>query len=186
MSHDLLFSAHAQAIGAPELATPEQMADLADEPAFFRKRHKNKQPKPLPPVPLQSYQIEFDIPSKQFRAQAATRDSRAGQRRVRRRRLQCRRRAAQRQDRQRDLYDQRAAEVLPSNPAARRSHHRSLDIPGSPRCGHRKNWQRGILTAAGSGDSESDRHSLAKAPYQTRTLTGKIKSNRTAPYLRLN
>jgi VWFA-related protein len=75
MSHDLLFSAHAQAIGAPKLATPEQMADLADEPAFFRKRHKNKQLKPLPPVPLQSYQIEFDIPSKQFRAQAATRDS---------------------------------------------------------------------------------------------------------------
>ncbi len=72
MSHDLLFSA--QAIGAPELATPEQMADLADEPAFFRKRHRNKQPKLLPPVPLQSYQIEFDIPSKQFRAQAATRD----------------------------------------------------------------------------------------------------------------
>jgi VWFA-related protein len=75
MSHDLLFSAHAQAIGAPELATPEQMADLADEPAFFRKRHKDKQPKPLPPVPLQSYQIEFDIPSKQFRAQPATRDA---------------------------------------------------------------------------------------------------------------
>ena len=74
MSHDLLFSAHAQAIGAPRLATPEEMADLADEPAFFRKRHRNKQPKPLPPVPLQSYRIEFDIPSKQFRAQAATRD----------------------------------------------------------------------------------------------------------------
>ena len=74
MSHDLLFSAHAQAIGAPKLATPEQMADLADEPAFFQKRHRNKQPKPLPPVPLQSYQIEFDIPSKQFRAQPATRD----------------------------------------------------------------------------------------------------------------
>jgi len=74
MSHDLLFSAHAQAIGAPKLATPEQMADLADEPAFFQKRHRNKQPKPLPPVPLQSYEIEFDIPSKQFRAQPLTRD----------------------------------------------------------------------------------------------------------------
>jgi len=74
MSHDLLFSAHAQAIGPPKLATLEQMADLADEPAFFQKRHRNKQPKPLPPVPLQSYEIEFDIPSKQFRAQPATRD----------------------------------------------------------------------------------------------------------------
>jgi len=71
----ILFSAHVQVIGAPELATSEQMADLADEPAFFRKRHRNKQPQPLPPVPLQSYQIEFDIPSKQFRAQPATRDS---------------------------------------------------------------------------------------------------------------
>jgi VWFA-related protein len=75
MSHDLLFSARAQAIGAPKLATPEQMADLADEPAFFRKRRRNKQPQPLRPVPLQSYEIEFDIPSKQFRAQAATRDA---------------------------------------------------------------------------------------------------------------
>jgi VWFA-related protein len=74
MSHELLFSAHAQAVGAPRLATADEMADLADEPAFFQKRRRNKQPKPLPPMPLQSYEIEFDIPSKQFRAQPATRD----------------------------------------------------------------------------------------------------------------
>lgn len=75
MSHELLFSAHARTIGAPKLATPEQMADLASEPAFFRKRRKNKPQAPLPPVPLQSYEIEFDVPARQFRLQAGTRDA---------------------------------------------------------------------------------------------------------------
>jgi len=77
MSHDLLFSAHVQADGPPKLAMPEQMADLADEPAFFRKRRKERKNKPAAPptpVPLQTYTIEYGIPSRQFRLQDATRD----------------------------------------------------------------------------------------------------------------
>jgi VWFA-related protein len=75
MSHDLLFSANARTAGAPTLPTAEQMADLASEPAFFRKRRKSKPQAPLPPVPLQSYEIEFDIPARQFRLQPATGDA---------------------------------------------------------------------------------------------------------------
>lgn len=74
MSHDLLFSAHVQPVGDPKLATPEQMADLSDQPAYFRKRHKDKPVDTRPPVPLQAYSIEYDIPSRQFRANPATRD----------------------------------------------------------------------------------------------------------------
>ncbi len=73
MSHDLLFSAHVQATGVPKLATPEQMADLAEEPAYFRKRRKDRPAAPLPPVLLQSYTIEYDMPYRQF--QAATADA---------------------------------------------------------------------------------------------------------------
>ena len=72
MSHDLLFSAHVQATGTPKLATPEQMADLAEEPAYFRKRRKNRPAAPLPPVLLQSYTIDYGIPYRQFRLQEAT------------------------------------------------------------------------------------------------------------------
>ncbi len=72
MSHDLLFSAHVQATGAPKLATPEQMADLAEEPAYFRKRRKDRPAAPLPPVLLQSYTIDYGIPYRQFRLQEAT------------------------------------------------------------------------------------------------------------------
>ncbi len=74
-SHDLLFSAHVQPVGAPKLATAEEMADLSEEPAYFRKRHKDRPLQPLPPVALQSYVIEFGIPSKQFRLWPATRDA---------------------------------------------------------------------------------------------------------------
>ena len=141
MSHDLLFSAHVVPVGQPALATVEQMADLADEPAFFRKRHRNKQPQPLPPVPLQSYQIEFDIPSKQFRAQPLTRDLEQDSVELAVAAYNADGRTAQRQNWQRNLDNPGAAKVLPRDPADRRSHHRHVDIPGSPRRGQRKNWQ---------------------------------------------
>jgi VWFA-related protein len=61
MVHDLLFSAHIRADGIPASATPEQMAQLADEPAYFRTRHKDKPLKPLAPVDLQKYLIDYRV-----------------------------------------------------------------------------------------------------------------------------
>jgi len=69
MSHEVIFTAHARAVGSPQLATAEQMANLSDEPAYFRKRKKNRPLKPLPSVPLQSYAIDYSVPSRQFRLQ---------------------------------------------------------------------------------------------------------------------
>ena len=69
MSHEVIFTAHARAVGSPKLATAEQMANLSDEPAYFRKRKKNRPLKPLPPVPLQSYVLDYSVPSRQFRLQ---------------------------------------------------------------------------------------------------------------------
>jgi len=61
MLHDLLFSAHVRADGNPARATGEQMAQLADEPAYFRTRHKDKPLKPLPPIDLQRYAIDYRV-----------------------------------------------------------------------------------------------------------------------------
>ncbi len=66
MSHEILFSAHPQAIGTPKLATPEQMAELSSEASFFRTRKKAHSSKPPPPVPLQSYAIAYAVPARQF------------------------------------------------------------------------------------------------------------------------
>jgi VWFA-related protein len=61
MLHDLLFSAHLRAVGAPRLATAEQMQTLEDSPAYFRTRRKDAHPKPLKPVKLQKYVIDYDV-----------------------------------------------------------------------------------------------------------------------------
>ena len=57
MAHQIVFKAHVRALGAPATATPEQMANLADQPAYFRVRHKNRPAKPLPPVPCLGWAI---------------------------------------------------------------------------------------------------------------------------------
>jgi VWFA-related protein len=61
LAHQLYFRAHVQAEGTPALATAEQMASLQDQPAFFRARRKNRPLKPLPPVQLQTYSIEYTV-----------------------------------------------------------------------------------------------------------------------------
>jgi VWFA-related protein len=61
MIHDLLFSAHVRAEGGPARATPEQMSQLADEPAYFRTRHKDKPLKPLASIDLQRYAIDYRV-----------------------------------------------------------------------------------------------------------------------------
>ena len=61
LAHQLYFRAHIHAQGSPVLATTEQMANLAEQPAYFRVRRKNHPAKPLPPVPLQTYLIDYTM-----------------------------------------------------------------------------------------------------------------------------
>jgi VWFA-related protein len=58
-AHQIIFRAHVHLVGAPAMATPEQMSNLAEQPAYFRVRRKNRPAKPLPPIQLQSYAIEY-------------------------------------------------------------------------------------------------------------------------------
>jgi VWFA-related protein len=71
MLHDLLFSAHVAARGTPAKATVEEMQQLEDSPAYFRTRHRNKTPKPLSPVNLQKYVIDYGVIDAQLKALAA-------------------------------------------------------------------------------------------------------------------
>ena len=64
MAHEIYFRAHVFTTGAPTQATPEQMENLEDQPAYFRKRHKNRPLKPLPPVSLQTYVVDFTMMAK--------------------------------------------------------------------------------------------------------------------------
>ena len=68
-AHDLIFAAHVSANGSPSLATPEQMAQLAEEPAYFRVRHHNRPPRPLHPIQLQTYAIDYRVLDAQLRTQ---------------------------------------------------------------------------------------------------------------------
>jgi VWFA-related protein len=61
MLHDLLFSAHIHAEGSPVGATSEQMAQLADQPAYASTHHKDK---PLAPIDLQKYVIDYRVTTK--------------------------------------------------------------------------------------------------------------------------
>jgi VWFA-related protein len=61
LAHDLLFRAHIQRVGAPAKATPAQMSNLEKQLAFFGARPKNGRAKALPPVPLQTYAIDFAV-----------------------------------------------------------------------------------------------------------------------------
>jgi VWFA-related protein len=65
-AHQLIFVIQAHKVGAPTQGTPEQMAELATEPAYFKSRRKSMPPKPLSPTPLQKYALSFNIPKRQF------------------------------------------------------------------------------------------------------------------------
>jgi VWFA-related protein len=71
MLHDLIFSVHLAAVGEPVLATAEQMLELEDSPAFFRARHRDRPLKPLPPVKLQKYRIDYVVIDPQLKELAA-------------------------------------------------------------------------------------------------------------------
>jgi VWFA-related protein len=72
MVHDLIFSAHPRAQGSPALATPRQMEQLEDEPAYFRTPRKNKPLRPIAPVKIQTYVIDYRVLDPQFRRQVAS------------------------------------------------------------------------------------------------------------------
>lgn len=61
MLHDVLFSVHLAAEGSPEMATAGQMENLEDSPAYFRTRKRNRPLKPLKPVALEKYRIQYGV-----------------------------------------------------------------------------------------------------------------------------
>ncbi|MGP0019484.1 MAG: VWA domain-containing protein [Candidatus Sulfotelmatobacter sp.] len=70
MLHDLMFSTHIRTSGVG-VATPAQMAQLQEQAAFFQTQRKNKPVRPLPPVKVQTYAIDYRVLDPAFKAQAA-------------------------------------------------------------------------------------------------------------------
>ena len=66
-AHQLVFVVQARSVGAPIQGTPEQMAQLATEPAYFKLRRRAAEGKTLSPVPLQDAVFDFQIPTRQFK-----------------------------------------------------------------------------------------------------------------------
>jgi hypothetical protein len=66
IAHQLIFGAHLRTIGAAAMGTPEQMADLATQPAYFKVRHNNKPSKPLAPIKLQRYAVDYTVMAHQL------------------------------------------------------------------------------------------------------------------------
>ena len=69
IAHQLIFGAHLRTVGAPAMGTPEQMAELATQPAYFKVRHNNKPAKPLTPVKLQRYAIDYTVMAHQLQVE---------------------------------------------------------------------------------------------------------------------
>jgi VWFA-related protein len=61
MLHDLIFRVHLGIAGPAALATPDQMAGIQTEPAFLRGGSKNKPAKPMAPVKLQKYLLDYKV-----------------------------------------------------------------------------------------------------------------------------
>lgn len=67
MIHDLLFSAHIHADGIPAKASPEQMAQLAEQPAYVSAHPKDKT---LVPIDVQKYVIDYRVTDLALKSQA--------------------------------------------------------------------------------------------------------------------
>lgn len=61
VARQILFRIHVQPVGPPALATSEQMANLAEQPAYFKNRKKNRPAKPLSPIELQTYLVDYTV-----------------------------------------------------------------------------------------------------------------------------
>ncbi len=64
--HQLIFKARVHPVGAPALATEQQMTELASQPAFATE-HKRKSSHPLKPVQVQTYAIYYVLVGSQIR-----------------------------------------------------------------------------------------------------------------------
>lgn len=71
MAHDLLFTAHLTADGAPAMATEDQMKQLVDAPAYFKTRKKGKQASLPKPVKMQKYLVDYEVIDPQLKKLAA-------------------------------------------------------------------------------------------------------------------
>jgi VWFA-related protein len=60
-ARQVLFRVQVRLLGSPTFATPEQMANLVQSPAYFRVREKSRSAKPLAPVQLQTYFLDYTI-----------------------------------------------------------------------------------------------------------------------------
>jgi len=60
-ARQVLFRVQVHLLGPPTFATPEQMANLVQSPAYFRVREKRRSAKPLAPVQLQTYFLDYTI-----------------------------------------------------------------------------------------------------------------------------
>ena len=66
-AHQLVFVVQAHTLGAPAEGTPQEMADLATEPAYFKTRRRSAAAKPLAPISLQKDVFTFNVPIRQFK-----------------------------------------------------------------------------------------------------------------------
>jgi VWFA-related protein len=64
--HDLVFKVRVHAVGTPALASAEQMAVLAHQPAYTRGKPKNPFSKPPKPIQVQRYAIYYLIAASQI------------------------------------------------------------------------------------------------------------------------
>jgi VWFA-related protein len=71
MVHDLIFSAHLRTEGGVTVATPVQMEQLQEQAAFFRTQHRNRPLRPLAPVRIQTYGVDYRVLDPQLAALAA-------------------------------------------------------------------------------------------------------------------
>ena len=70
MLHDLVFSAHLRTEGEIVTATPTQMVLLEEQSEFYRTHSTNRSVKPLPPVKVQTYTVDYRVLDPQLKAQA--------------------------------------------------------------------------------------------------------------------
>jgi hypothetical protein len=75
MLHDLLFTAHLAIEGTPHMASAEQMDALQDAPDYFlTRKKKSAAQKPLQPIKLQKYVIDYGVIDPRLKAMAAQHD----------------------------------------------------------------------------------------------------------------
>lgn len=70
MSHGVVFLTRLRRAGAARMATPPEMAMIERHPAYFRTRRRGKRAAALSPVRLYPYEVDYRIPTRQFRGRS--------------------------------------------------------------------------------------------------------------------